>query len=301
MDRLVNSPYIAFLPANVDQNWSSLFAQDEVALRKNLRFTVGARVERNDYTGNEFLPNARIAWKIASDHLLWTAASRAVRAPSRLDRDTFVPGAPPFLLAGGSAVRSEIAKVYEIGYRGQHSTSITYSATVFHTDYDHLRTQEIAPSRTFLLFASGMKGTSSGLELWATYQPMRIWRLSGGFSRLREKLQLKPGSNDASAVSAQEGRDPARSWRLRSSLDLPYQTEFDVIARRVSELTSPFVPRYTAVDLRLGWRPRRDLEVSVAARNLFDDGHGEFTAAATRTEFGRSVFVKITNHFGRHE
>jgi iron complex outermembrane receptor protein len=300
-DRVVNSSYIAFLPANVNQTWSSLFAEDDIALRKNLRFNLGARVERNDYTGNEFLPNARLAWKIAADHFMWAAASRAVRAPSRLDRDTFVPGSPPFLLRGGPGVISETAKVYEIGYRGEHSTLVTYSVTAFQARYDHLRTQEIAPSRTFLLFASGMEGTSSGLELWSTYQPARIWRLSGGFTRLKEKFNLKPGSNDANAVSGQLGRDPARGWRLRSSLDLPYNTEFDIIGRRVSELTSPVVPAYTAVDVRCGWRPRRDLEVSLTAQNLFDHGHGEFTAASTRTEFGRSVFIKISNRFGRHD
>jgi iron complex outermembrane recepter protein len=300
-NRVTNSSYVAFLPAHVNQTWSSLFAQDDVALGKSLRLNLGARVERNDYTGNEFLPNVRLAWKIAADHFLWTAASRAVRAPSRLDRDTFVPGVPPFLLRGGPGVRSETARVYEVGYRGEHSTLVTYSVTAFHAEYDHLRTQEIAPSRTFLLFGSGMEGTSSGLELWSTYQPARIWRLSGGFTRLKEKFNLKPGSNDAAAVRGQLGRDPARSWRLRSSLDLPYNTELDVIGRRVSELTFPVVPGYTAVDVRCGWRPSRVLEVSLTAQNLFDRGHGEFASAATRTEFGRSVFIKISNRFGRHD
>ncbi|MGZ5781577.1 MAG: TonB-dependent receptor plug domain-containing protein, partial [Burkholderiaceae bacterium] len=111
IDNVDNSQYVAFLPAHLDQRWSSLFAQDDITLRNDLKLTLGARAERNDYTGNEFLPNARLAWKITPDHLLWTAASRAVRAPSRLDHDTFVPGAPPFLLNGGSTVRSEIAKV----------------------------------------------------------------------------------------------------------------------------------------------------------------------------------------------
>lgn len=95
MDRVTNSNAFAFLPANVNQKWSSLFAQDEIALHKDLRFTLGSRIERNDYTGNEFLPSARLAWKFAPDHLLWTGASRAARSPSRLDRDAFTPENPP--------------------------------------------------------------------------------------------------------------------------------------------------------------------------------------------------------------
>jgi len=301
MDRLVNSKYFAFLPAKLNQKWTSLFAQDEIALRKELRFTLGGRIERNDYTGSEFLPNARLAWRAGANHLLWTAASRTVRAPSRLDRDAFIPGSPPFLLRGGPDVTSEIATVYEIGYRGQYATAITYSATVFHAGYEDLRTQEINAARTFFFFGNGMKGTASGLETWASYQPSRVWRLSGGFSGLRQNFRLLRGSVDATAPAAQRGRDPERSWRLRSSLDLPYHTEFDLIARYVSDLPAFAVPGYTAVDARFGWRLGRGMEVSLTGQNLFDGGHGEFTARLTRTQFGRAVFLKIVTRFDRHD
>ena len=86
--------------------------------------------------------------------------------------------------------------------------------------YDHLRTQEIAPSRTMLFFANGMEGTTSGVETWASYQASDRWRLSAGFDALTEHFELKPGSNDVANLAAQKGRDPKRSWRLRSSLDL---------------------------------------------------------------------------------
>src|SRR5258707_683708 len=54
MDRVTNSTYIALLPANLDQTWASLFAQDEIALRDGLRLTLGVRTEHNDYTGTQF-------------------------------------------------------------------------------------------------------------------------------------------------------------------------------------------------------------------------------------------------------
>jgi len=299
IDRVENSVYVAFLPAHLNQKWIALFAQDEIALRKDLRLTLGARSERNDYTGYEFLPNLRLAWNAAPDHLLWTAASRTVRAPSRFDHDVFVPGSPPFLLTGGSGVISEVANVYEIGYRGQPASSLTFSATAFHSFYDHLRTQEIAPSRKSIFFANGMKGTTSGLEMWGSYQASRRWRLSAGFDGLSEHLELRPGSNDANAVAAQEGRDAKRSWRLRSSLDLPGQWELDVIARRVSALAAPVVPAYSAVDLRLGWKPRRGTEIAITGQNLFDKGHGEFGDISTRTEIRRSIFISCVSRFGR--
>jgi len=296
VDRVDGSDFIAFLPPEVHQKWASLFGQDEVALAETVRATVGARVERNDYTGYEFLPNARLAWRFSPDQLLWTAASRTVRAPSRLDRDTFVPGKPPFLLAGGPDVRSEVANVYEVGYRGLPAAKLSYSMAVFHADYDHLRTQELAPSRTYLFYANQMHGRTNGVETWGSYQASSAWRLSAGFTQLSENLQLEPGSFDLAAPKA-TGRDAAQTWMLRSLLDVPYHCELDAMLRHVSALWNPSVPSYLAVDLRVGWRPHEQLELSIAGRNLFGGAHAEFADVLTRSELRPNVFFKVLGRF----
>jgi iron complex outermembrane receptor protein len=296
-DRVDNSIYIAFLPARLNQNWASLFAQDEIALADNLRLTLGARVEHNDYTGIEFLPTARLAWKWAPQQLLWAAASRTVRAPSRLDRDTFVPGQPPYQLRGGPNFQSELANVVELGYRGQPAPNTSLSATVFHADYDRLRTLQIDFSVPDVVLANGMEGHVRGLELWGSFQAMPSWRLHAGFSRLWQDLRLKPGSTDTGAVATAEGANPAYWWTLRSSLDLGPQTEFDLILRHVARLSNPDVPRYTALDMRLGWRPRPGVELSLSGQNLLGDGHGEFGDVSTRTQFKRALFAKAEWRF----
>ena len=297
-DRVTNSTYIAFLPASLNHTWASLFAQDEITLSPALRLTLGARIERNDYTGSEFLPNLRLAWKPADHHLLWGAASRTVRAPSRLDRDTFVPGQPPFLLAGGPDFRSEIAKVLELGYRGQPVPHVSLSATAFHAAYDDLHTQELAPSRTSVFFGNGMEGRVQGLEVWGSYQAMPTWRLHGGFTRLWQSFWLKPGSTAAaSSIATRKGANPARQWLIRSSLDLPRETELDITARHVSELSAPAVPGYTTLDLRWAWRPRPEIELSITGSNLLGPAHGEFANVATRTAFKRSVFFELVTRF----
>ena len=257
---------------------------------------MGARIERNDYTGNEFLPSARLAWKVAPNSLLWAATSRTVRAPSRLDRDAYVPGKPPFLLNGGSNVVSEIANVLEIGFRNQPTARISYSVTLFHNIYDDLRTQELAPSQTFVFFGNQMEGSASGMEMWGTWQASRRWRLSGGLTLLRERLHLKPGSVDVAAVNA-TGHDPSYSAMLRASVDLSSKSELDMIVRHVDALSSPAVPEYTTMDMRYGWKVRPDLELSVTAQNLLGGGHAEYGDSTTRTEFDRGLFVKLVCRF----
>ena len=120
MDNIQNLPgsTLAFLPAQVNQAWSSVFAQDEAQLAPDWRLIAGARLEHNPYTGNELLPNLRLAWNLTQDSLLWVAVSRAVRSPTRLDTNAYAPEQPPYLLVGNSDFQSETARVYELGYPG---------------------------------------------------------------------------------------------------------------------------------------------------------------------------------------
>ena len=293
-DHVSNTAAIAFLPADRNLRWGNLFVQDEIALRGDeLRLTLGAKAQSNPYTATEFLPSARIAWKPDASRLLWSALSRAVRAPARLDRELFVPAQPPFFpgLAGGPDFRSEISKVLELGYRAQPSRRASYSVTLFHSVHDHLRSLEPGPAGA-LVIGNEMEGKSTGIEAWGSLQAAERWRLSAGLLALHQDLHLKPGSGDTSGVAA-AGNDPKHQWNLRSSLDLPGRQEFDVMLRHVAPLPSPSVPGYTALDARYAWHFEGGLEVALIAQNLFDRSHPEFGAAATRSEIERGLFLKL--------
>lgn len=289
-DHVNNVTTLAFLPARRDLDWSSLFLQDEIALRDDLNFTAGVKGEHNPYTGSEFLPSLRLAWKPAPQRLVWGALSRAVRTPSRVDRDLYSPAAPPFVFAGGPGFRSETSDVAELGYRAQPRPGLSYSLTAFHHIYDHLRSIEAAGGQRTV--GNEMEGESTGIEAWASWQATGIWRLSAGGTMLHQELRLKPGSTDSTGVSA-AGNDPDYQWNLRSSLDLPRRMEFDVDIRHVAELPNPVVPAYTAVDLRLGWQAGKTVELSILVVNLFDPRHPEFGAPATRNELERGAYARV--------
>jgi iron complex outermembrane receptor protein len=295
-DRVQNSAVVAFLPADKNLDWGNLFVQDEIKLSATVELTAGLKLENNDYTGWEYLPSLRLSWKPSTDQLVWTAFSRAVRAPSRLDRELFVPipGPPPLPLAGGASFRSEISNVFEVGYRAQPVSAVSYSITAFYHDHDHLRSFEPGPGGTFVV-GNQIEGTTKGIEAWGNYQVVKTWRLSGGAVFLDQDLERKPGSLDPSGPAAL-GNDPAYQWQLRSAMNLTDRHDFDVIVRSVGKLPSPAVPAYTAVDARLGWRASRDVELSLTLQNLFDEKHPEFGSATgqnPRSEYERGVFLKL--------
>jgi iron complex outermembrane recepter protein len=295
-DRVTNGAFLAFLPADRHMRWSNVFAQDEITLADNLRLTLGAKFERNYYTGTEPLPSARLAWKPNPQRLIWAAASRTVRAPSRIDRDLFttvVLPSGPTPLNGGPDFVSEVAKVFELGYRAQPSQQASYSISLFHNIYEKLRSVEPDPgSAGEVVLGNKMEGKNDGIEAWGNYQAAKNWRLSAGGFFLRQRVRLKPDSGDTLGTSA-AGNDPKRQFMLRSSLDLPDSTDLDIRVRYVSALPNPRVPAYTAFDMRIAWQLRRELELSVVGQNLLDSGHVEFGNPATASEMARGGYVKL--------
>jgi iron complex outermembrane receptor protein len=282
------SPVVVFIPGTRTLSWASVFAQHALRLGEATELTLGAKAERNDYTGVEFLPNARLSYRHSEQTMTWGALSRAVRAPARLDRDFFSPGAPPFAINGGPSFESEVANVFELGHKGYVAPGVSYSLTGFQQRYDKLRSGSVASPQTLV---NQIEGRINGLEGWAIWQASARWRLAAGMLELRKKLQTMRGSPDPAGIAAL-GNDPRHQWNLRSTLNLGARTEFDLVMRHVGALPSPAVENYTAVDARLAMRVNPALELSLLAQNLFDRRHAEFNAVGAASQIERRLFLK---------
>jgi iron complex outermembrane receptor protein len=309
-DVVGNAPSVGFLPERLDQNLYSAFGQDEIALRPDLHLTLGTKFEHNEYTGFEWEPSARLRWNFASTQMLWAAVSRAVRTPSRIDRDLVEPtGLPaPFpasILNGGSDFQSETLIAYELGYRAQWGDQATASLSLFYNDYDHIRSTTPGPpgfpTLGFpLVFHNNLEGETHGAEFSLTYQVRANWRLVGTYDLLEEHLRVKPGQVDFSNA-LNETADPRQQFSLRSALDLPHNFTLGAVWRWVDALrnnngpTSGTVPGYNELDVRVGWQATRRLELSLAGQNLLHAHHPEYGfPGPAREEVRRSVYAKIT-------
>jgi iron complex outermembrane recepter protein len=299
-DRVQNGVNFGFLPGSTDLRWSNLFAQDTISLSPSLRLTAGLKGERNSYTGKEFLPSASLAWQATPGQMLWASAARAVRVPSRIDRDFYSPttarivgGVPAFNIAGGPDFAAEVAKVAQLGYRAQMA-ALSLACTAYASDYDRLRTLEPNPAGAGMVFLNRAQGRSHGLEMSANWDVRRNWRIMAGATVQHLSVGADPGSADATGASALANNDPSSWSLLRSSFDLSDALELDMTMRHVGALPKPSVPAYTALDLRLGWKIDRRLELSLAAQNLLAAGHVEFGAPAGRSVYERTLFGRLT-------
>ena len=286
-DDVDKGPFAGVLPPERTLRWSNLFIQDKISLRDDLDLTAGVRMELNDYTGTEWMPNVRLAWRVAADQMLWASVARAVRAPSRVDREYFAPPTPPHRVIGDDDFQSEVANVAELGYRAQPTAALSYSVTLFHSEYDRLRSFGPTSVADQQKIGNQAEATTQGIEAWGSYRVSRDWRLSGGWVALTDEVRVEPGS-----VNGSQANDPSHWWSLRSTLDITPRHQFDVAIRRIGARPDPDVPAYTAVDARLAWQPEPGLDLSLSVRNLFDPGHPEWGDALSRAEHERSLYLK---------
>ena len=121
------------VPPSRDITLGNLFVQDSIALADDLTLTLGTKLEHSSYSGLEHLPSARIGWRATDTTFLWSAISRAVRTPSRVDRDLVLPG----VLAANTTFESESLIAYEVGYRGQPLPRTTLSVSLFYRSEEH--------------------------------------------------------------------------------------------------------------------------------------------------------------------
>ena len=281
-----STPIIGLLPNARDMKLFSTFVQDEIGLANDqLKLIVGTKLQHNTFSGFEFQPSVRVAW-VQNYYTAWAAVSRAVRAPSRIDVDYFLPtfpvpaGVPN--VAGGPNFTSEKVVAWEAGYRIQPSASTSFSLAAFYNRYDDLYSVEALPNTVTYQIQNGTEGNSRGVEFSGRVRPGNKWRLRGGYSYFYKELANKPGRvYDYSAL----GNDAENRVTLQSMLDLPANFQLDVTFRYIDPLPKPAVPDYMTFGARIAW-VHGPLEIAMIGQNLMDEKHQEYLSLIPRTIYG---------------
>ena len=131
-NKVFTTEVITLNPQQKTTHFFSGFIRNDFALiPDHILFTLGIRLDHNDFTGLEIQPNTRLMWTPDSKNSIWMAVSRAVRTPSRTEIDglynlgsasgSSIQGIPqlpiPILttLEGNRNFNSEKLLAYELG------------------------------------------------------------------------------------------------------------------------------------------------------------------------------------------
>ena len=233
------------IPEDSDDQLFSGFIQDQISISDSLHLTLGTKLEHNDFSGFEWQPSMRMAWTASDASTLWMAVSRAVRVPTRIERDIAVDISAPTAnpagrLLGNEDFESEGLIAYEAGYRWRPLQTLWFDLALFYNDYDGLASLElrepfIDPDDGRIIFPiineNLTEGRTYGAELLADWQPFENWHLTASYSHIDMDLDaLGPGHQSrrmARRLDAAQSRrsalfpDTGRSLRARCAVSLP--------------------------------------------------------------------------------
>ncbi len=316
---------ITFTPPGRTSEVFSAFVQDEWrVLPQSLQLIGGARIEHNNFSGFAFQPNLRALWTPAPRQTVWAAVSRAVRTPSRAERDAatrlFVeppmtvnnPGPLPVLTESQSndQLRAESVLATELGYRWQLDTGLSVDLAAFRSRYRDLRSATtLGADLAFengvpyvlnrIITANTLGAVSRGVDLAVDWHAWPGWRWQASYSHF-ELHATRNGDPAADSDAAMlEGNAPRFQAALRSSLDLPRNQQVDLRLKRVGKRSTVGLPAYTELDLRYAWRVTPQFEASLVGQNLLGrhlEARSDPLPSQPR-EVPRAAYVKLRWQF----
>jgi iron complex outermembrane receptor protein len=290
-DDTYSNRFVGFNPA------ASVFRSGDIVLRDewqvvpgSLIASAGIRIDYNSYRDIEYQPSLRLLFTPQPNQSAWLAVSRAVRTPSRFDRDISydngtvdIQGMPVELVTLGSkSTSSEVARTAEGGYRFQSGQRWSVDTSVFFTAYGRLRSADfgvqpdVVVSRSGyylqlpIIMANSGAGRSYGGEASATVQMRPAWRLIPSYSYVKDDRWLPADSADYFYAWDHTPSDLRHHGALRSQHDLARNLQLDLMARVRSRDCTYGLPGVLLIDARLNWRPVHATEISFSLHNLAD-------------------------------
>ena len=302
MDDLQNTAGTSVFPDSQSFNLVSGFLQDEITfIPDTFIVTIGTKLSHNHFTGFEYQPSGRVLLTPTDGHSLWGAVSRAVRVPSRLEDNSLLTlpanSTTPFptLVRGNQNFKSEELLAFEVGYRLNTFTRFTFDITGFYNQYDNVRgTRVISLAPPTGTLENNLEVDTLGVELASDIQILDWWRIRGAYTYINMWVEGPINT----ALSTTGRGTPHHQGSLRSLITLPYQVEFDSWIRISDNIPATNIAGYVELDLRLGWKPLPNLDLSLVGQNLLDNHHPEAAPslflATQPTEVQRSVYGKLT-------
>ena len=308
---------MSFTPDSRRVHLFSGFFQDQIWLSPNqVRLSLGSKLEHNSYTGFEYQPNVRLWWSPTPKHAFWIALARAVRTPSRGERDirairlAFPPdslftGSPVALarLEGSSDFRSETMGSLDAGYRMGLGNRFALDVAGFYHRYRNIRTNEpdiqafeIVPNPPHLIVpvhvANKARGNTFGLEAAADWQVSSCLRMRASYSYFQMDLKISEDSFDTVTETFAD-ENPVHQLNVRAHLDWSPTWRTNLIVRYVGRLETQKIKRYVTADARLEWRPIPAFTLSLLGQNLLKGQHPEYvsmSAGTIPTEVKRRIY-----------
>ena len=288
------TPYFSYLSDRHSSTQSSVYLQDEFAIRKNLLLSAGVRYDHFSTFGGTVNPRLSLIFSPQENTDIKILYGQAFRAPDDYQLHYSDPSAG---IEPNPNLHPETIKTTEVVFEKYFWQHASLSASGFYNRIDHLISQATDPANGLIHYANlnGVRG--KGLEFVFSAK-----RPSGWEGRLSYTVQSSRSSLDGETLS-NSPRHLAKANLIIPSLAKKLFASFEgqeTSRRRTvvgTETGSAFLANATLYSKDLLGK----LRVSASLYNLFNkhyaDPVGQEIRGATVVQDGRAFRVKLTYRF----
>lgn len=274
------NPIVIYSPDTIDTNRFGIFFQDKWQLGNAVEVTLGSKLEHHTNNNFAYEPSLRVLWKASNDQRIWAGISRAARLPSLTDLTLSKDAKNDKSIRrfnSNQQVKPDTIISYEVGYRYWNSDQFSIDLAAYYNESDN------SIDRNLLLGNSPSnntgKSTALGLEMTAAWRPFDWARFQ--FSSSFMNINTKPPKNLDGGSYNVNNRDPRFQCAFRSAFDISPALELDFWVRYSDSFLRDHtyykpIGSYVAMDVRLAYKPHKNVELAFVANNLNDPQHTEF-------------------------
>lgn len=290
-----------------DQGFTSFnrfnaYLQDSITLSEDLLLSIGAKFEENDLAGFGFQPGIRWSWMPNELNVLWAGYSKAHRQPSLRERYTNLT---PYKVwspvlgdwvnksyAGDETLDREEMDAYEFGWRVRPNKDILVELSTYYYDTKNaVRTASVGSVNAY----EAKNAEAYGGELSIDWRVSDLWRLRGGYSQARGKVE-GVRVNDFPENTASLSSHFRYSDEITLVQNLFYAGKTDI----PSDYNPISIPSHLRLDLGIVWEPKEGWEIGLFGRDLLEPYHVETMYPGVDVEparVERTFLISITKDF----
>jgi outer membrane receptor for ferrienterochelin and colicins len=285
-------PFVQYFNDRRTSNIFSVYAQDEIHLRKNLVLNVGLRYDRYSIFGETVNPRAALIyspWDKTTFKLLY---GQSFRAPNFFELFYHAPGNE-----ANPSLRPETVKTTEVVWEQYFANHFQMAASAFYYPIHSLITEQVDPLTGNNVFSNAQSLDIRGLDFTLSRELPRGLEasMSYSFQSATKPSTQVPVVNSPQHLVQASISVPLIKQKMFASMDLQYVGKRATLAGQYTE--SYVVPNFTLFSRKIlkGW------EASASIYNAFNqkysDPVGNGRAADTLVQDGRTFRIKIGYQF----
>ena len=290
-------PILAYDQSFIDFERFNAYAQDSISLTDETLLSIGAKVEENDLAGFGFQPGVRASWMANDQNVLWLGYSKAHRQPSLRERYTDLTPTWEWnstnwksrTYEGSPSLDREEMDAYEIGWRLRPNKDLLFEFSTYR--YDTKNAVRAASSNAY----EAKNAEAYGGELSIDWRVSDLWRLRGGYSQARGKVE-GVRVNDFPENTASLSSHFRYSDEITLVQNLFYAGKTDI----PSDYNPITIPSHLRLDLGIVWEPKEGWEIGLFGRDLLEPYHVETMYPGVDVEparVERTFLISITKDF----